>query len=36
MQECEGFIRDADCTKDTPLTYGEQDASGEDELPLYN
>lgn len=23
MQECEGFIKDADCTKDTPLMYGE-------------
>lgn len=29
MQECEGFIKDADCTKDTPLMYGELD------IPIY-
>lgn len=29
MQECEGFIKDADCTKDTPLMYGEPD------IPIY-
>ena len=29
MQECEGFIKDADCTKDTPLMYGELDT------PIY-
>ena len=27
MQEYEGFIRDADCTKNTPLMYGEPDIS---------
>ena len=29
MQECEGFIKDADCTKDTPLMYGKLD------IPIY-
>lgn len=29
MQKCEGFIKDADCTKDTPLMYGELD------IPIY-